>query len=213
MKTPEISVLQAQKETALFAQRIQSMFGMVRQLVDEKDKDKAEDLFTRIEKFEDASDSMEMQIANYLEKVSDAHLSDETKEKIRQMLRAISEIESIGDSCYKLARTLHRRQESGTDYTNNQYVQMKGILVLLDEALTHMNIIMKGRREEQDINETYRIENDINAMRNKLKMENIRAVDEHQYDYALGTMFIDFISECEKLGDYVVNVVEARFGR
>ena len=212
MKTPEISVLQAQKEITLFGERIQRMYGMVKDLLAEKDKEKFGKLFVRIEKYEGISDNMEIEIARYLEQVSDAHLSDETKEKIRRMLRQISEIESIGDACYNLARTMNRRMQSNKDFTAQQYEQIHKMIDLTDESLTQMNNILKGRREELDINETFRIENDINTLRNRLKTENIQAVNEHQYDYAIGTMFTDLISECEKLGDYVVNVVEARMG-
>ncbi len=213
MKTPEISVLQAQKEITLFGERIQRMYGMVKDLLAEKDKEKFGKLFVRIEKYEGISDNMEIEIARYLEQVSDAHLSDETKEKIRRMLRQISEIESIGDACYNLARTMNRRMQSNKDFTAQQYEQIHKMIDLTDESLTQMNNILKGRREELDINETFRIENDINTLRNRLKTENIQAVNEHQYDYAIGTMFTDLISECEKLGDYVVNVVEARLGK
>ena len=213
MKTPEISVLQAQKEITLFGERIQRMFGMVRDLVEEKDGDKFNKLYSRIEKYEGISDNMEIEIARYLEQVSDAHLSDETKEKIRRMMRQISEIESIGDACYNLARTLNRKMQSNKDFTENQYKQIHNMIKLTDDSLTQMNINLKGRREELDINETFRIENDINTLRNRLKTENIQAVNDHQYDYTIGTMYTDFISECEKLGDYVVNVVEARLGK
>jgi len=213
MKTPEISVLQAQKEITLFGERIQRMFGMVRDLVEEKDGDKFNKLYSRIEKYEGISDNMEIEIARYLEQVSDAHLSDETKEKIRRMMRQISEIESIGDACYNLARTLNRKMQSNKDFTENQYKQIHNMIKLTDDSLTQMNINLKGRREELDINETFRIENDINTLRNRLKTENIQAVNDHQYDYSIGTMYTDFISECEKLGDYVVNVVEARLGK
>ena len=213
MKTPEISVLQAQKEITLFGERIQRMFGMVRDLVEEKDGDKFNKLYSRIEKYEGISDNMEIEIARYLEQVSDAHLSDETKEKIRRMMRQISEIESIGDACYNLARTLNRKMQSNKDFTENQYKQIHNMIKLTDDSLTQMNINLKGRREELDINETFRIENDINTLRNRFKTENIQAVNDHQYDYAIGTMYTDFISECEKLGDYVVNVVEARLGK
>ena len=213
MTTPEISVLQAQKEITLFGERIQRMYGMVKDLLAEKDKEKFGKLFVRIEKYEGISDNMEIEIARYLEQVSDAHLSDETKEKIRRMLRQISEIESIGDACYNLARTMNRRMQSNKDFTAQQYEQIHKMIDLTDESLTQMNNILKGRREELDINETFRIENDINTLRNRLKTENIQAVNEHQYDYAIGTMFTDLISECEKLGDYVVNVVEARLGK
>ena len=213
MKTPEISVIQAQKEITHFAERIQRMFGMVRDLLTEQDKDKFAKLFSRIEKYEGISDNMEIEIAKYLEQVSDAHLSDETKGKIRQMMREISEIESIGDACYNLARTLNRRQQSNTDFTADQYTNIRRMLDLTDDSLTQMNRIMQGRREELNANDTFRIENELNTLRNNLKAKNIQDVNDHLYDYAIGTMYIDFINECEKLGDYVVNVVEARLGK
>ena len=213
IKTPEIAVYQAQKEIALFGTRIQRMFGMVRELLGEKDNEKFAKLYARIEKYEGISDNMEIEIARYLEQVSDAHLSDDTKQKIRQMMRQISEIESIGDSCYNLARTMNRRKQSNKDFTEKQYADLHSIIQLTDDSLTQMNRVMQGRREEQDINETFRIENEINSMRDRLKEDNIRAINEHEYDYSVGTMYTDLVSECEKLGDYVVNVVEARLGR
>ena len=213
IKTPEIAVFQAQKEIALFGTRIQRMFGMVTDLLEEKDNEKFAKLYARIEKYEGISDNMEIEIARYLEQVSDAHLSDETKQKIRQMMRQISEIESIGDSCYNLARTMNRRKQSNKDFTEKQYDDLRKMIQLTNDSLTQMNRVMQGRREEQDINETFRIENEINGMRDRLKEDNIRAINEHEYDYSVGTMYTDLVSECEKLGDYVVNVVEARLGR
>ena len=213
MKTPEISVIQAQKEIVHFAERIHRMFGMVRDLLGEKDPEKFVKLFSRIEKYEGISDNMEIEIAKYLEQVSDAHLSDETKGKIRQMMRQISEIESIGDACYNLARTLNRKQQSNADFTEPQYENIHHMLDLTDQSLTQMNNVMKGRREELDASETFRLENELNSLRNTLKLKNIQDVNDHLYDYSVGTMYIDFINECEKLGDYVVNVVEARLGK
>ena len=216
MKTPEISVLQAQKEIALFAERIQRMYGMDRDLLELTAKDDAKDdfkkLFDRIEKYEGISDNMEIEIARYLEQVSDAHLSDDTKAKIRQMMRQISEIESIGDACYNLARTMSRQQSSGKKFTEHQYEELRNMMQLTDNALTQMNNVMKGRREDFRISDTIRIEEEINTLRGRLKAENIQSVNDHHYDYAMGTIYIDLINECEKLGDYVVNVVEARFG-
>ena len=213
IQTPEIAVLQAQKETAHFAKRIQQMFALVRQLLDEKDTAAFSHLFGKIENQEDLTDRMEIEIARFLEKVSENHLSDETKTKVRQMLREVGELESIGDSCYNLARTMNRQRESGKEYTENQHQQLTAMMALCDDALTQMNSIMSGHRYEHDIRETYRIENEINQMRQRLKNENIRAIDAHEYDYAIGTIYTDLINECEKLGDYVVNVVQARFGR
>lgn len=213
IKTPEIAVLQAQKEIGVFGRRMQRMFGMVRDLMQEKDSDAFAKLYSRIEKYEGISDNMEIEIARYLEQVGDAHLSDETKWKIRSMLREISELESIGDACFNLARTLNRHLQSQTEFTDHQLEELRNMMQLTEDSLTQMNNALTGRREEQDINETFRIETDINALRNRLKAENIQAVNDHEYDYAIGTMYTDLVSECEKLGDYVVNVVEARLSK
>lgn len=213
IKTPEIAVLQAQKEIGVFGRRMQRMFDMVRDLMQEQDSDAFAKLYSRIEKYEGISDNMEIEIARYLEQVGDAHLSDETKWKIRSMLREISELESIGDACFNLARTLNRHLQSQTEFTDHQLEELRNMMQLTADALTQMNNALTGRREEQDINKTFRIENDINALRNRLKAENIQAVNDHEYDYAIGTMYTDLVSECEKLGDYVVNVVEARLSK
>ena len=213
MQTPEISVLQAQKETAQFGVRVQKMFGMVRSLIDEQSDTGFNHLYSQIEQQEDYTDRMEIEIARFLEQVSENHLSDETKQKVRQMLREVGELESIGDACYNLARTLNRLHESGKYFTATQLTQVLAMMTLCDDALTQMNVIMTGHRNEHDIRETFRIENDINQMRQQLKANNIRAVNEREYDYAIGTLYIDMVNECEKLGDYVVNVVQARFGK
>ena len=213
IQTPEIAVLQAQKETARFGQRVQQMFGMVSQLLDEKNDDTFEHQFSQIADEEDITDQMELGIAHFLEQVSVGHLSDITKTKVRQMMREVSELESIGDACYNLARTLKRRHESGRDFTPALYERLHTMMHLVDDALTQMNLSMTGHGREHDIRDTYRIENDINQLRQRLKTDNTRAVNERDYDYALGTMFTDMVNECERLGDYVVNVVEARLRR
>ena len=213
VQTPEIAVLQAQKETAHFAERMQQMFAQVRRLAKEDDEKLFDSLFKQIEQAEDHSDQTELAIARYLEQVGEDHLSDATKQKVRQMMREVGELESIGDACYNLARTIKRKQESGQRFTTHQQEQLDMMMTLCDDALTQMNAIMPGHRSEHDIRVTYRIENDINQMRDRLKAGNIQAVNDHEYDYVLGTIFADLINECEKLGDYVVNVVQARFGK
>ena len=212
MKTPEISVLEAQKEIHCFAERIQLMFGMVKTLLGETNEEKFVKLYSRIEKYEGISDNMEIEIAKYLDQVSDSHLSDETKAKIRAMLREISEIESIGDSCFNIARTLNRRFKGKEDFITSQYEHMHQMMELTDNALTQMNITLVGHKGDNDANLSFNIENEINNYRNQLKSQNINDVNNHLYTYAIGTMYMDIIQECEKLGDYVVNVVEARMG-
>ncbi|MBR1668691.1 MAG: Na/Pi cotransporter family protein [Bacteroidaceae bacterium] len=213
MKTPELSVLEAHKEIQSFSDRMQRMFGMVRELLTEKDEKAFAKLFSRIEKYENISDNMELEIAKYLDQVSDAHLSDETKAKIRAMLREISELESIGDSCYNLARTINRKFNGKQDhFDEQQYDHIHQMMDLTESALTQMNSLMGGRKESFDVNKTFNIENEINNYRNQLKAQNINDINDHKYTYAVGTIYMDLINECEKLGDYVVNVVEARMG-
>ena len=212
MKTPELSVFEAQQEIGSFGERIHRMFSMVRELLDTQDSKTFDKLYSRIEKYEGISDNMEIEIAKYLDQVSDSHLSDETKAKIRAMLREISEIESIGDSCFNIARTLNRRFKGKEDFITSQYEHMHQMMELTDNALTQMNITLVGHKGDNDANLSFNIENEINNYRNQLKSQNINDVNNHLYTYAIGTMYMDIIQECEKLGDYVVNVVEARMG-
>ena len=211
--TPEIAVWQAQRETAQFGERVEGMFNMVLQLMKEHDLKKFVQLYSEIEQEEDMTDQLEIAIANYLEQVSDNHLSDDTKSKIRQMMRQVDELESIGDACFNLARIWNRINESKENLTETQTKNLQAMLQLCQEALIQMNIVVGGRREDQDTKETFRIENEINLLRQRLKTDNISAVNEHEYSYVLGTMYSDFFNECEKLGDYVVNVVQARLSR
>ncbi len=221
MKTPELSVLEAQKEIQSFSERMQHMFGMVKELLilsassTEKKRENQEaefnKLFSRIAKYEDISDSMELEIANYLDQVGDAHLSDETKGKIRAMLREISELESIGDACFNMARTISRKFKGKEDhFDEKQYEYLTQMMELTNSALSQMNVLMQGRKEAYDVNQTYNIESEINKFRNQLKSQNINDINAQKYTYAVGTIYMDLVNECEKLGDYVVNVVEAR---
>ena len=223
MKTPELSVLEAQKEISSFSDRMQRMFHMVMELLTISSTSASKKgarladfntLYSRIEKYEGISDKMELDIANYLNTVSDSHLSDDTKAKIRAMLREVSELESIGDACFNMARTISRKYNGKQDhFTDAQYEHINQMMSLTDQSLTEMNRLMGGRKESYDVNRTFNIEHEINNYRNQLKAQNIVDINNHQYTYAVGTIYLDLINECEKLGDYVVNVVEARIGK
>ena len=212
MQTPELSVLEARKEITLFAERIQRMFSMVRDLLETNNDADFAKLFARIEKYESISDNMEIEIAKYLDNVSNAHLSDETKAKIRVMLREISEIESIGDSCYNIARSINRKIKGKEDFTEEQYQHLHQMFSLTNDSIAQMNVIISGRKDNLDVNRSFNIENEINNYRTQLKSQNINDVNDHKYTYAIGTMYMDIVSECEKLADYVVNVVEVHMG-
>lgn len=210
MKTPELSVLEASKEIHAYAEFTQHMFGMVRDLLTIKEDDTFEQLFDRIDKYEDRSDDMEVEIAKYLDQVSDAHLSDDTKEKVRQMLREISEIESIGDSCLHIARTIGRRRAAKEEFTEAQLDNINQMFELVDDALTQMGAVLVKHKNEVNVDRSFTMENQINNYRSQLRTQNITDVNDHKYTYTIGTMYMDIILECERLGDFIINVVQAR---
>ncbi|MBR6077976.1 MAG: Na/Pi cotransporter family protein [Paludibacteraceae bacterium] len=210
LSTAELSVLEAAKEIINYGQRTQKMFHLVRELLETKNDVAFVKLFSRIEKYENISDSMEVEIANYLNKVSDERLSPETKMKIRAMLREISEIESIGDSCFNLARSINRYYKSKLVFTDGQKNHVHQMFELTDQALEQMNDLLSGRMAMSLVNQSFNTENEINNFRTQLKKQNIIDVDNREYDYRTGTTYMDIINECEKLGDYVINVIEAR---
>ena len=213
IQTPEIAVLQAQKEIVHFAERMHRMFGMASALIDEKDKKEFESQYARIERYETIADNMEIEIANYLEQVGNEHLSDETKDKTRVILRQIGELESIGDACYKMARTISHLRENKEDLTAEQYTRLRDMFRLVNEAVVQMIVVVSGRRKDLSLADSLSIENDINELRNQIKSETVVGVNSHQYSYTLGTLYNDIIADCEKIGDYVMNIVEARLGK
>lgn len=213
IQTPEIAVLQAEKEISSFAENTREMFADVQKLFLEKEEKAFTELFTQIEKEEDMTDRLELEIARYLEQVGEGHLSDDTKMKIRQMMREVSELESIGDACYNLARMMRRRQQQGYELSSELILKVQSMMALCDKALAQMCNMMHGHPSKHNIHETYQLENDINQMRDRLKSDNIHDVNDRKYSYAIGTLYGDMVGELEKLGDYVVNVVEARVGQ
>ena len=125
------------------------------------------------------------------------------------MLREVTELESIGDSCYNLARTVNRKYRDNIDFTPKQYEHICQMFQFTDDALSQMIKILGDDNRSVDVNQTFNIENEINNYRNQLKTQNVVDVNNKEYSYQMGVHYMDLIGECEKLGDYVVNVVEA----
>ena len=196
LSTAELSIVQARKEINLFAERTHRMFGMVRDLLNTANENDFNKLFSRIEKYENISDNMELEIANYLNQVSEGRLSSESKLQIRAMLREVTEIESIGDSCYNLARTINRKRQTNQDFTEKQYEHIKLMMKLTDDALEQMIVVVE-RSEHQSavVNKSFNIENEINNYRNQLKNQNILDVNNKEYDYQMGVYYMDIIAE------------------
>ena len=210
LSTAELSILQARKEITLFAERTGRMLDMVKALFYEKNEDAFLKTYSRVEKYESISDRMEIEIANYLTCVAEGRLSSEGKEEIRIMLRAVSEIESIADSCNNMARSIKRRNEFKSIFTDEQNHNVDQMLALTEKALHRMiEILKKSELVRDDVNPSYNIENEINNYRNQLKIHNVEDINNKKYQYQDGVYYMDIIGEAEKLGDYVLNVVQA----
>ena len=210
LSTSELSILQARKEIQLYGERAQRMFGLVRDLFHEEDDKEFTSKYSRIQKYENISDRMEMEIADYLTKVSAGRLSDESKHQVQMKLRVISEIESVADSCYNLARTLQRRKQMPNKFTEEINGNIELMFNLIESGLQNMcNVLGEDHIDQAYVNSAQNIENEINNYRNQLKLQNVIAVNEGYYDYPVATNYMDTIIECEKMGDYIVNVVEA----
>lgn len=210
MSTSELSILQAEKETELYGKRVKRMFGFVRKMSLSDIDNKRLKLYTRIEKYEGISDRMEVEIGSYLNKVAEGKLSSESKESIRKILRAVTEIESIADSSHNIARHLNRKNETNVEFPDNLKGNIASMFDLLEKALDNMQLVLNEREATiENYNTCINLENRINELRNMLKRKNIEDVNENVYSYQVGVFYMDIISECEKMGDYIINVVEA----
>ena len=210
--TSELSLIQAKQEIALYGKRVHRMFGIVKDLYNENDSDKFLKLFGRIEKYEEISDRMELEIANYLTRVLEGRLSSYGKENVRMMLRAISEIESVADSCNNLSKAIKRKIDGKSIFTYNQNSSIDHMFSICDKAIERMDELLEKSEQEitkDDIAISINIEVEINNYRNKLKNDNIENIDAKKYTYQDGIYYMDIVSECERLGDYVINVAQA----
>jgi len=210
VSTSELAMIEAREEINLYSIRTQKMFTMVKDLLHVNNDSDFNKLFSRIEKYENISDSMELEIANYLNKVSEGRLSAESKNEIRSMLREVTEIESIGDGCFNIARAIYRRKAASVDFTESQYANIEEMFALLTESLDSMQkVLEKHENQKHYVSKVFNLENEINNRRDQLKYKNLSDIDNKEYSYELGVIYMDIIGDCEKLADYVVNVVEA----
>jgi phosphate:Na+ symporter len=210
LSTSELSILEVKREVVLYAGRTLRMLEMNRELYYVTNENDFVRIFGRIEKYENIIDRMEVEIGNYLTKVSEGRLSAESKEVVLDILRAVSEIESIGDAMFNMARTIKRRYEDKCTFGEELNKHVEDMYNLAGKALERMIAVLKIQEPtEIDGKESLNIEHEINHFRNVLKTHNLEDINAQKYDYKTGVLYMDYIAECEKLGDYVINVVEA----
>lgn len=209
--TSELAISQAQKEIAVYGERVQRMLAMSRSLIHTSESESSyQDTYNRLEKYEEISDRMEIEIGSFLNKVAEGRLSPEGKMRIAGMLRIISEIESIADSCFNVAKTLERKNSAKVQFTATMFEKIDAMFDLVDAAMINMISLLREMETPEDskIITAYNREREINNLRNKLRDANIDNINNHKYDYQQGIFYMDLVGEAEKLGDYMLNVVE-----
>lgn len=211
MSASELNISQAEKEIVVYAQRVQRMIGMAQNIVHVKVT--SEDFtkqFSRLEKYEEISDRMEIEIADYLNRCSEGRLSNEGKHRIASMLRIVGEIESIADCCYGIGKVLIRKRESGAKFNDSIYHNIDSMFIAVEAAMTNQLVLLRDMEnvDEKDIITSYNCEREINNLRNQMRTANVTSINDHQYGYQAGIYYMDIIGSLEKVGDYIINVVD-----
>lgn len=212
LSASELNITQAEKEIAVFADRVNRMLSMARELVHTKGN--SEDFnkrSSRLEKYEDISDRMEIEIANYLNRCAEGRLSNEGKRHVSAMLAIVSEIESIADCCSGVGKILLRKQQGNVHFNEEIYHNIDVMFDYVQKAMDNMLLLLRDleNNSSEDIISSYNREREINNMRNTLRAANIENIKEHHYEYQAGIYYMDIVSTLEKTGDYIINVVDA----
>lgn len=212
LSTAELSLLQARKEIALFGERCLKQFNYLIEMHNIKKDEDFTEKFDKVQKYEDITDNMEYEIAHYLQQVSEGRLSDDAKRQVQRMLREVDDLESIGDCCFNVARTLSRKRANCKEhFTDSQLENIQAIEEMVKESLQLMvETLKQPEGEGHDISRSYKLENEINKLRTYLRDENLKKLAQGEYDYQLGAFYIDTINGYEKLADYVLNVVQCK---
>ncbi|PLX19440.1 MAG: Na/Pi cotransporter [Marinilabiliales bacterium] len=209
LSTAELSIHQAKQEILVYAKRIEKMYAYIESMIKESSEKKIHKLFDKVEKYEGISDRMEEEIADYLTKISEEDLSLLGSKRIKAMLNVITDIESIGDSCYNLARTLVRKKEKKVQFDAILQENILEMSDMLKESLIEMQKNLEHGYKNINIVKSQEVEEKINRFRTKLKKEHLKSVEKKKYSYQTGIIYNDLVCECEKLGDYAINVSEA----
>lgn len=209
ISTSELGLLQAKKEIELYGQRSKKMFNQFKKLFTIEKENKFDKTWRKIENYENANDQTEVEIAKYLTKISESELSKSSSTRLQGMFTTISEIESISDCIYNLGRTLIRKRKKRVSFPKELVQNLLQMFNLIDQALDIMNHNLEKWNTELEINSANELETRINELRNAYRKQHLKSVENNEYSYLTGVIYNDLFSECEKLGDYIINVTEA----
>lgn len=211
LSASELNISQAEKEMHVFAERVGRMLPMAKDLVHTKSgSDEFNRIYSRLEKYEEISDRMELEIANYLNRCAEGRLSNESKRRIAAMLSIDSEIESIADTMLGVGKILLRKQQSNVHFNEEIYANIDLMFEYVERAVTGMLQILSNLEnvDEHNIISAYNHEREINNLRNQLRTANVANINDRHYEYQSGIYYMDIISTLEKSGDYIINVVD-----
>ena len=211
LSASELNISQAEKEMHVFAERVGRMLPMARDLVHTKaGSDDFNRTYSRLEKYEEISDRMELEIANYLNRCAEGRLSNESKRRLTAMLSIDSEIESIADAMLGVGKILLRKQESGVHFNDEIYSNIDLMFGYVEKSVSGMLKVLSNLEnvDEHDIIACYNREREINNLRNQLRTANVANINGRHYEYQSGIYYMDIISTLEKAGDYIINVID-----
>lgn len=211
LSASELNITQAQKEIVVYSERVAKMLQMAKDIIHIPEKDsRYSETYNRLEKYEEISDRMEIEIGKFLNRVAEGRLSPQSKLRIAGMLRMITEIESIADGCYNVGRTVNRQHQNHVEFDPSVMKEIDDMFNLISAAMENMIAIVSEMESPEDslIIKAYNKEREINNLRNNLRDSNIFNINSLKYGYQEGIFFMDLIGEAEKLGDYMLNVVE-----
>lgn len=210
LSASELNIAQAEKEILVYSQRVQRMVGMAQAIVRVKDSEEFTRQFSRLEKYEEISDRMEIEIAHYLNRCAEGRLSNESKHRISALIRITSEIESVADCCYGVGKIMIRKRESRAEFNDEIHHNIDSMFIAVEAAITNENLLLRDLENisEADIITSYNREREINNLRNQLRSANVENINERHYEYQAGIYYMDIIGSLEKIGDYVINVVD-----
>ncbi|MBE9468261.1 MAG: Na/Pi cotransporter family protein [Bacteroidetes bacterium] len=209
LSTSELSTIQAKNEIASYANHTQQMFGFVKTLFNEKNEKNFNKLYDHSIKYEDISDNIELEIASYLTKILEGDLSTSASVRISSMLKIVSDIESIADSCFNLTKACKRKFEQKSLFQEDSATNILHMFELIDIAIETMIFNLEHDYHSVSLRKANDIENKINDYRTQLRIEHLNNIKNKKYTYQSGVIYSDLFLECEKLGDYVINVSEA----